>query len=164
MSKSQKRLQRQLEQFAKREALRAKAVRTFNLAMSMNRPLDAEQTTTLGVAYWAAFDAVKRGAATDHDIDTLASAVNVSLILCERTPGSEDAIDAVKSAQDALMRAKGRHDRHGRYGLDGAGMQALADALDIHDQQMRLHTAGEMESALVEAIKRMRAGDVLEVA
>ena len=41
---------------------------------------------------------------------------------------------------------------------------ALADALDIHDQQMQLHTAGELESALVEAIKRMRAGDVLEVA
>ena len=86
MSKSQKRLQRQLEQFAKREAQRAKAVRTFNLAMSMNRPLDAQQTTTLGVAYWGAFDALKRGAASDHDIDTLASAVNVSLISCAADP------------------------------------------------------------------------------
>jgi hypothetical protein len=28
---------------------------------------------------------------------------------------------------------------------------------------MRLHKSGELESALVEAIKRMRAGEVLEV-
>jgi len=52
---------------------------------------------------------------------------------------------------------------HRVLGSQGFGVRSIFVALDIHDQQMRLHKSGELESALVEAIKRMRAGEVLEV-
>ena len=164
MSKRDKRLQAQLLQMAKRQAMAERGARTFAITIQGHQQIDGEQTTLLGLAYWGALDALRHGNGTDADVDTIASAVNVSLILAERTAGGDAALPIIKSAQDALMRAKARHERYGSYGLDGLGLQAISDALDIHEQQVALHKSGELESALLEAIKRMRNGYILEVA
>lgn len=164
MSKRDKHLLAQMQQLAKRQAMAARAARTFAITIQGHQHIDDEQKSALGLACWGALDALTKGSGTDHDVDTLASAINVSLILAERTPGGEMAVDAIKDAQDALMRVKARQERIGKHGLDAPGLQALRVALDIHEQQIALHKSGELESALVEAIKRMRNGDVLEVA
>lgn len=163
MNRQMRRHEKRWQAAADQAARWQKNAHAFALVIQGNRTLDEADRVRLALSYWGALDALKRGQGSENDIDTLAGAVNVSLVLAERTPGGEAAIEVIKAAQDALMRAKARQVRLGRVGLDGPGAQALAEALNIHDQQMRLHKSGELESALVEAIKRMRRGEVLEV-
>lgn len=132
-------------------------------AISRAQKLDADHINTLSLAYWGALNDIKRGAGDERDVDTMASAVNVSLILAETTGGNAPAIALIQQAQDALMRAKVRIDRFGKPGLDGPGALAIGRALTLHDDQLREHTAGQLQDALTEAMRRMRAGVVLEV-
>ena len=132
--------------------------------LSMAQTLSEHERDSLRLRYWAALDALKTGHASDEHIDTLAGAINVALVLAERTGHNADAIALIQQAQDALMRAKAREQRHGTIGLDGPGAAALGAALELHDAQLALHTAQQLQDALIESIRRMRAGDVLEVA
>jgi hypothetical protein len=134
------------------------ALRTLGMARRLNR----SEQTAMSVVYWAAFDDMAQGRGDETHFDSLAGAVNLALVLAERAGNNTEAIAHIQAAQDALMRARARKEMIGRFGFDGQGYSAVQTVLDLHDQQLALCTGKQMIEAMNEAIRRMRAGDVLE--
>lgn len=120
----------------------------------------AEESVGLSLPVRIAYERIRTGAAVDGDFDTLASAMNVAMVCAERIDGLVEQACIV--AQDALMRMHGRHTRTGRWGFDGPGLQEVLAGIEVYEQLMRLLTAGQLEAALLECIRRAKAGEVLQ--
>lgn len=106
-----------------------------------------------------AFNALRAGSTDDDLFDRLAAAVNVGLIRAEQIdPLLEQTMLA---ARDALVACAGIHARHGRYGFRGPDLQAMTDALEAYDAIVRASTPHQMQAALDESLRRIRAGAVL---
>lgn len=119
-------------------------------------PLTDDQQRDLGLAYHIAFEnMLKRGSEEDWYI--LAGTMNVALVLAEKGYG-EEFIPEIKTAMDAMMDAKYRADRTKRWAFDGAGIQAMRYALELHDQQCALATRAEIKVVLKAIIKRANEG------
>ncbi|SDR37370.1 hypothetical protein SAMN05443245_5216 [Paraburkholderia fungorum] len=150
MSRSQKpRKKYNPTRFIERIAANAEKRRDAN-------PLTDDQQRDLGLAYHIAFEnMLKRG--NEEDWYILASTMNVALVLAEKGYG-EEFIPEVKAAMEAMMDAKYRADRTGRWAFDGAGIQAMRVALELHDQQCAMATRAEIKVVLQAIIKRANEG------
>lgn len=119
-------------------------------------PLTDDQQRDLGLAYHIAFEnMLKRG--SEEDWYVLAGTMNVALVLAEKGYG-EEFIPEVKAAMEALMDCKYRADRTKRWAFDGAGIQAMRTALELHDQQCALATRAEIKTVLQAIVKRANEG------
>lgn len=119
-------------------------------------PLMDGQQRDLALCYHISFEnMLKRG--NEEDWYVLASAMNVALVLAERGYG-EEFIPEIKHAMEALMAVKYRADRTGQWAFDGAGIQAMRIAIDLHDQQCALANRGEIKAALKAIVKRANEG------
>jgi hypothetical protein len=119
-------------------------------------PLTDDQQRDLGLAYHIAFEnLLKRGC--EEDWYVLAGSLNVALVLAEKGYG-EEFIPEIKAAMEALMSTKYRADRTGKWAFDGAGIQAMRAALEIHDQQCALATRAEIKVVLQAIVKRANEG------
>lgn len=127
--------------------------------------LQRAEVADLAIAYHGAMRALSTGSATDDDVEMLALACNVALLLCEAGLGA-DCIEHVRLAQDAVVTIKARKDRCGpRYVHTALEMQRLNALLELHDAQLEHPecTEGLMVRVLDEIKKRIANGDVLEV-
>lgn len=119
-------------------------------------PLTDDQQRDLGLAYHIAFEnMLKRG--SEEDWYCIASSLNVALVLAERGYG-EEFISDIKLAMESVMDVKYRADRTGRWAFDGAGIQAMRIAFEIHDQQCAMATRAEIKAALQMIVKRANEG------
>jgi hypothetical protein len=125
--------------------------------------LDGSQTTDLSLAYRMALECLRTGNGVESHVHTLACASNIALVLAERGYGA-DSIDAIKLAQDGILRCFSRHQRSGKYGLDGEAIQAITSLCSLHDAQIRIARQKHIREAIAEVHKRMDKGDVLGVA
>lgn len=124
------------------------------------QPMDKAQATDLGLSYRLAFAAMRCGKATEDDFHTLACSLNVAMVLAERGYGA-DWLELVFKGQDALMRALARSQQGHGYALDGSGITALIDALDLHDEQMLTAKQKDVRLAFDEVRRRVTLGAVL---
>lgn len=127
--------------------------------------LQRAEVMDLAIAYHGAMRALSNGQATDDDVEMLALACNVALLLCEAGLGA-DCIEHVRLAQDAVVQVKARAARCGpRYVHTALEMQRLNALLELHDAQLEHPecTEGLMVRVLDEIKKRIANGDVLEV-
>src|SRR5574340_42184 len=111
-------------------------------AIGMQQQLADDQLTDLGMAVHTCIERMRTGNGVELDWHTLAAAVNVSLVLCERGIGAE-YLDDVKTAQDALIEILGRHRRTGRWAFHGSAYVALTRAVELHEQQLANVTRSE---------------------
>jgi hypothetical protein len=119
-------------------------------------PLKDGQQRDLALCYHISFEnMLKRG--NEEDWYVLASAMNVALVLAEQGYG-EEFIPEIKRAMGSLMDMKYRADRTGHWAFDGAGIQNMRIAIDIHDQQCALANRGEIKKALKAIVKRANEG------
>lgn len=132
--------------------------------LGMARRLSKGEQAALSVVYWAALDEMTAGRGDETHFDCLAGAVNLTLVLAEKAKNNAEAIALIQAAQDALMRAQARKTAHGRYGFDGVGLVDIREVLSLHDELLAVCTGRQMIFAMNEAIQRMKAGQVLEVA
>jgi hypothetical protein len=51
--------------------------------------------------------------------------------------------------------------RLGKWGLDSQALQELPPVLDLHEQLLALYTPAQMQEAMAETLRRMRAGQTL---
>lgn len=120
------------------------------------KPLTNDQQLDLGLAYHIAFEnMLKRG--DEESWYCLAGSLNVALVLAEKGYG-EEFIPEIKAAMEALMSAKYRADRTGKWAFDGPGIQAMRTALGLHDQQCALATRAEIKTVLQAIVKRANEG------
>lgn len=131
-------------------------------AIGMQQQLTDDQRTDLGMAVHTCIERMRTGNGIELDWHTLAAAVNVSLVLCERGVGA-DYLDDIKAAQDALIEILERHRKTGRWAFHGAGYVALARAVEIHEAQLAAITRDSARAAMLEVRKRVDRGEVLNV-
>lgn len=123
-------------------------------------PLQPSQQIDIGIAYHASLQALLTGHGTEQAWCTLSCALNVSMLLSEYGVCAP-AIQTIKLAQEALMRAQERAGRTGKWALDGDGIRVLQAALNIHDEQISLTTRDKITSALQEVHRRVSMGETL---
>jgi hypothetical protein len=129
-------------------------------------PMDATHVRDLALGYHSALDAIRRGAGTWDDANTLALACNMAFILGEANLGKEWADKVIADAQAALVSLSHRAEAlRGRYVLTGGELQTLRALLDLHDVQLESEdcTQGVMVQALTEIRRRLEAGNVVQV-
>ncbi len=141
---------------------RARSAYAGAAALADVSPLTETYLVNLSLGIHAAFEMIRRGG--DEDAwHTLAQAANISLVLAERGFG-EEYIEAIKSAQQALMRARARASSAGKWGFDGTGISDMRTLVELHDRQMEIATRATVREVIREMNRRMEAGDTLESA
>ena len=122
-------------------------------------PFDAEELMRLELPIRMSFEALRSGAGSEQDFHDVAAAINATMVRSESV--DELCVQTAIAARDALMRTWERHQRTGRWGFDGPALQEVADAIDLHEQLIRLSTPAQMLGALRTVIARGKAGEVV---
>ena len=105
-----------------------------------------------------AYEALRTGTATEGNIDTLAVAINASLMRAEKI--SSALVVRVIEAQEAVLRIKARQQRTGRFGLDAQAMAELLPVIDLYEQLIDLSTRAQMADAIREVMARRDRGQI----
>lgn len=124
-------------------------------------PMDKGQTTSLGIAYYVAFDEMLHGRGTEEHWSTVVCALNIALVIAETGPGLI-SIGTIKSALDGAVRARDRARKVGKWGFDGDAVIDIRIALDVHHAQMATVTKATVLKAIAEMHRRIDAGTVFE--
>lgn len=127
--------------------------------MGKLQPFSVDELTALKSPPRVALESLRRGHGTEGDFHTLAAVANNTLVCAESI--HPDCVEVAKLAQDALMRILDRQIRLGKWGLDSQALQDLPPVLDLHEQLLELYTPLQMQQAMAETIRRMRAGHTL---
>ena len=123
--------------------------------------LDSGQKLQLGVVLRTHLEALRLGKADATAFHNLASGVNVSMVLAERGLGTGYE-EQIGGAQTAVFRLKQNGDR-GRWLLDGPGLNALREWLELYEAQLEACAQQEAMDALNEVDKRVRRGQIFEI-
>ena len=114
-------------------------------------------------------DMLVRGALPKSDIEThdyLAHIIAISQIrviqigVANKANGMTEANDLMGCLNEAgkgLLRARQRHTKTGKWGLDGPAIEALRDAIGIYEEIMRASSSLQMEQAQDIRIQELQA-------
>lgn len=146
----------------------ASAVSFISLALAMydndpRRPMNDDQLTDLEVAYRMAFHGMLNGQATEENWCVCVCSLNIALVLAERGLG-EEFVPRINDALEGAFRAKVRAGRSGKWGFDGVAIQAIKDAFEVHEEQLKLASKREVRDALHEVHRRADEGNVFKEA
>lgn len=131
----------------------------FKKVFGKFQPFQPDELLGINLPVRLAFQALRDGSAIEDDFHTLAAALNVGLVRSEQFDGLAE--QTAREGRDALMRCWERHERTQRWGFDGPGLQAVADALDLHEHMLTVSTPQEMHNAMVAVMNRQTTGQVL---
>lgn len=134
----------------------------FLRAIGLQQQLDGGQQLDLTLAVRVAAQALRSGAGVEHHVHTLASAVNVALVLTERGAGREFQ-DLIIAGQTALVRTIERGRRTGRWGFDGPALAEVDAALAVYEAQLAAVPCIAARDAVREVTRRVNQGHVFEV-
>lgn len=144
-------------------------INTEAIAMKIRRlqtpeRLSRDQIINLAASARLALEDVRKGSATNEGVGWLVNAANMALVIAELGLGGE-YLDDIRASQDALIRMLQRHGTHGRYALDGPGLAACVQMLDVHQAQLESEDMTDMVmwQAIDTCHARQAAGQVLEI-
>ena len=126
--------------------------------LAKRTPLAVDQVRDISIAYHASLQALLRGNGTEQAWSTLACSFNVALILAEDGV-SANAIETIKLGQDALLRARDRAKRVGKWAFDGDGIRLVMATANIHDEQIERASRAQVVAALQEVYRRIEIGE-----
>jgi len=116
--------------------------------------ITASVVTTVALRVRAAFDALRRGEVAADDVlphDTLAHALGVAwlraLDIAGDDPVHNPMLPLLRTATEAVLRMGQRRRQVGRWGLDGPGLQAVADGLDVYEEILANSSPAQMAAA-----------------
>lgn len=145
----------------------ARQPRRFNSGMNLifkKQHMDDQQQTNIGLCYHMALNETQKGSGCEEHFSTLACAMNIAMVLCERGfVGADDDLQMIKNGQSALTRMRDRGRDAGRWALDGDGLVDLKLALSIHDAQLTVVTRETCMTALDEVHRRIDSGEVFSM-
>ena len=134
----------------------------FLRAIGLQHGMDAGQQVDLTLGVRAAALVLARGQGEESHVHTLASAINVALVLTERGAGMEFQADII-AAQEALLRTIERGKRTGRWGFDGPALGAVERAIEVYEAQLAAVPRVEARDAVREVTRRVQQGHVFEI-
>jgi hypothetical protein len=107
------------------------------------------------------FERMKSGYGTSHNYDVLIVALGEAKIRYAQIAGNENqAVDALDTADAALLRTRIRWEKTGVWGFDGPALAEIADGLDLFEEvatnssPMQMRNAMLERNRLVEQLKR----------
>ena len=128
--------------------------------MNKIQPFTTDELLRLNMPVRVSFESLRTGKGVDEDFHTLAAAINTALV---RSESIDDlCVQTCQLAQDALMRCIERHHRLGVWGFDAQALQAIPDAIDLHEQILQLSTPLQMQDAMRRVMERQRQGNIYE--
>lgn len=128
-----------------------------------NKELDETQQQDIRIHAWQSYAAMVSGSvSTINHWAMVTTSINIALLLAEYGYGVEHQ-DVFIRAQEALTRCYVRGTTKHLWRFDGAGVNDLRDALELHDQQCALVTHSDIAKALREIAQRVIDGNVFEV-
>ena len=132
---------------------RARGIVAMETTLRQHREADPDKVTNLMIELHSCFDAMKSGTTDTELFDRLGASMNNGLIRAESI--APEAVDVMLGAQRAMNEASAIYERHGRFGFTGAGLQAMADALDLYGQIVAMSTPRQILEAAQEARRRV---------
>ncbi|MEJ7804313.1 MAG: hypothetical protein WKG03_00105 [Telluria sp.] len=127
------------------------------------QPVGDEQREDLSFEYRSALVALMAGNGGVSDWDTVTSALNTGLVLCERGFGNEYEAAMVK-ALDQVFAVRLHHDRTGAWVFSAEAIDAINEGIDVHDAQLEHAMQADVLSALAEVAKRIESQQVYKEA
>lgn len=126
-------------------------------------PLATEQQSDIELTHWLSFDNLTKGQhPTAHDWANVTSAINLGLLLAELGYGYDEQ-PLLQRAQPALALCAQRGERTGIWRFNGADIECIRIALELHDEQLKLCTDADITASLKEQKKRIMRGQVYEL-
>lgn len=123
------------------------------------RTFTAEEAAELGVEVHLAWEHLINGRGTLARFDTVANALNATLILSERI--GQDAVDVAIRAQCAMVEMPKRYQRLGSFGADAMALADAPPGLDLYDQLMSFSNPLQLVQAVCKSWQRIEQGHVL---
>ena len=155
MNRAERRAQAKAARRApQRHALeRARGIVALETTLRQHREADPSKVTNLMIELHSCFDALNNGTTDVEMFDRLGASMNNGLIRAESI--APEAVEVMLGAQLAMNEASAIYERHGRFGLTGTGIQAMADALDLYGQIVAMSTPRQILEAAQEARRRV---------
>lgn len=94
----------------------------------------------------AAYDRLVDGTADLEDFNRVAVALNIAKVRAAEI--SQDIYDGIEEGHQAMKRCKARYEKHGKFGFDGQGLQAMPYAIEAHEAIYQASSQKQMEIAL----------------
>ena len=129
-------------------------LRTIRLA----KPIDEESKALLNEQIHAALLAITKGVGGTEHFDVLASTVDMVFMMSMNLFDNAYA-EEIDDARQAMFRLKDRFNRHGTFGFDGVGYNAIKELVAIHDEILNSVTGNEMLTFMGERQKALAAGN-----
>jgi hypothetical protein len=117
------------------------------------RQVSSHIQTSIGLTGRKALYALCNGFGTLENVNDLLLIAYAGLILAEQGFGNEYLGD-VNAALNSIVECRKIGASSGRYEIEALNIFAIADLLELHEQQMKLTTEGDLSSAMIEASKR----------
>lgn len=155
MNRALRRLQARADKIARRgppkhgiytQQQRDKHLATAGAVLSGSTTYEDDNLDTTIIKIYAAFDALKKGDGTVDHFDYVAAAVNVSII--RALDISPVLVEHLRHAQEAMTACGKRMTTRGKSGFTGPEMQAVALAIEAHEEILRHSTPLQMWKAL----------------
>lgn len=127
-------------------------------AINLSKPVDDERIGRLEIGIRTSLEAFVDGVAKKDHFDTLASTVDLSMMIDKTIFGSV-FFDHINLSRDAMIRCRERFARTGKLGLDGEGLNALKAAIEIHAEQLKQVTGAELLKFLKTREQHIRSGN-----
>lgn len=121
--------------------------------MGRLQPFTPEELRRLELPVRLSFDKIKLGMGEQSDYQDLADAINVAMVRAEAIDPVAELM--VLKARDAMVRLLERYSRTGRWGFDGPAIMEVLDAVEFHEQLLRLSTPQQMMDAMAEVYRRV---------
>ena len=129
------------------------------LTASKVRTFGPEEAAELVNEVRLAWEHLIHGRGTLARFDTVANALNASLILSE--PIGQDAVDVVQRAQCAMVEMQKRYNRVGSFGADATALVDVPPGLDLYSQLMGFSNPLQLVQAVCKSWQRIEQGHVL---
>lgn len=127
-------------------------------ALKLSKPVQEERKVELSTGINIALGMFTKGKAEKCHFDTLASTVDLAMMLSQNI--FENAYsDEITKGRDAMIRCKDRFYKTGKLGLDGEGYIAVKEAIAIHDQFMDGVTGAEVMKFMKKRADHIKSGN-----
>lgn len=120
------------------------------------------QLNKLRTVELAAIDAIARGQGTVRDLEAMRDMLNLAETMARGGVGIE-VLAPCETAQLELVSMVDRHNRTGRIGATGPGLEAFREAFRWHDLQRTSIDRGEYERYIVKTANALRTGGKAKV-
>lgn len=134
----------------------------LNFVVAGCKPADPQAVTKVKISHHMAMLAMTQGHGGREEWQEIANALNAGIILAEMGYGIEYVPDMEK-AQGAMVLIRDRLKETGRITLRAFEMQAINEALALHDEQLEIAPVRDISRAILEVEKQIARGNFVRV-